>query len=46
MLGHLRAVLGRGTAEFCECRRCGTTVDAAAVGCPACDSEDIARYEF
>jgi ribosomal protein L37E len=29
-----------------ECRRCGTTVDAATDECPHCESTRIARYEI
>jgi rubrerythrin len=46
MLARVVAAL-RGTSPgFHECRRCGTTVDPDAAGCPACDSTDIARYDI
>ncbi|MDS0282116.1 hypothetical protein [Haloarcula onubensis] len=32
--------------SFRECRRCGTTVERAAGGCPACESTDIANYDL
>lgn len=28
-----------------ECRRCGHTLEEPASVCPACESEEIARYE-
>jgi rubrerythrin len=31
---------------YCECRRCGTTVEVAADECPGCGSTRIARYEL
>jgi rubrerythrin len=33
-------------AVYCECRKCGTTVDAATDECPTCESARIARYEI
>lgn len=29
-----------------ECRDCGTNLDAGTSTCPACDSTDIAVYDF
>jgi rubrerythrin len=47
MFGRLtRTVTGRDGEEFCECRRCGTTVDHPKARCPACGSRDVARYEL
>jgi len=34
-----------GGGPFRECRRCGTTVERADGGCPACESTDIAQYD-
>ena len=48
MLAELKRVVRRRTrdASFRECRRCGTTVERAASGCPACESTDIAQYDL
>jgi len=35
---------GEGTATVYECRRCGTTLDANATECPACDGDDIVTF--
>lgn len=40
------AIRGNGSPGFHECRRCGTTVEPDAAGCPTCDSTDIARYDI
>ena len=40
------ALRGNRSAGFHECRRCGTTVEPSASGCPACESSDIARYDL
>ncbi|WP_254824457.1 MULTISPECIES: hypothetical protein [Haloglomus] len=40
------ALRGNRSAGFHECRRCGTTVEPSASGCPACESTDIARYDL
>ncbi|MFB6205523.1 MAG: hypothetical protein ABEJ05_03210 [Haloglomus sp.] len=40
------ALRGTHSAAFHECRRCGTTVEPSASGCPACDSDDIAHYDL
>jgi rubrerythrin len=42
-----RVVRGRVRSHtFCECRRCGTTVEGSARGCPTCESGEIVRYQF
>jgi rubrerythrin len=50
MIEQLRRALTNQPAceqgAFRECRRCGTTVDADASGCPACGSTEIALYEL
>lgn len=48
MLDSLRRVLdlGTGAGGFSECRRCGTTVEPPAAGCPSCGSEEIAEYDI
>lgn len=46
MIRRLKRVLAVGErASFRECRHCGTTVEAAGVGCPTCGSGEIATYE-
>jgi rubrerythrin len=40
------ALRGTRSTGFHECRRCGTTVDPAESGCPACESTDIAQYDL
>jgi rubrerythrin len=35
-----------GTRAFYECRHCGTTVERPTLGCPSCDSGEIARYRI
>ena len=47
MFETLRSILwGRSHAKVvCECRNCGTVVDADE-RCPSCDSEEIARFEI
>ena len=48
MLEQLKRVVRRGTRSESvrECRRCGTTVERAAAGCPACESTDIVQYDI
>jgi len=46
MFGRLVTVLRGDRATIHECRRCGTTVEPSAVGCPACESGEIARYDL
>ena len=48
MFEELKRVVRRQTRDgsFRECRRCGTTVERAAGGCPSCESTDIAQYDF
>lgn len=48
MLKGVKRMLDPGSrpGEFCECRHCGTTVERPAAGCPACGSDEIARYEI
>ncbi len=46
MFGRLVAALRDDRAVVHECRHCGTTVEPSTVGCPACESGDIARYEL
>jgi len=48
MFETLKRAVWRGSRgdSIRECRRCGTTVERAAGGCPACKSTDIAQYEF
>jgi rubrerythrin len=29
-----------------ECRNCGTTLDGHHETCPACDTDDVARYDL
>lgn len=38
---------GLGTGETVyECRNCGKTVSSDSDECPACDSTEIAAYDF
>lgn len=48
MFEELKRVVRRQTRDgsFRECRHCGTTVERAASGCPACESTDIAQYDL
>ena len=48
MLEQLKRVVRRGAQSdpVRECRRCGTTVERAASGCPACESTDIVQYDL
>ena len=46
MFKTLRSILWDRTRKVvCECRNCGTVVDAGE-RCPSCDSEEIARFEI
>lgn len=46
MMGRLRSVFGErpGEPTIVECRHCGTAVEDVDVDCPACGSDEIARY--
>jgi rubrerythrin len=48
MFEQLKRVVGRKRRgdSVRECRRCGTTVERADGGCPACESTDIVQYDF
>ncbi|MBX0287641.1 hypothetical protein [Haloarcula salinisoli] len=48
MFEALKRVVRRQTrgGAIRECRRCGTTVEPADGGCPACESTDIVQYDF
>lgn len=48
MFEELKRAVRRQTrsGSFRECRRCGTTVERAGSGCPACESTDIAQYDI
>ncbi|WP_167768487.1 hypothetical protein [Haloarcula amylovorans] len=46
MFDQLRRSVTERTESLRECRQCGTTVEEAAGRCPACDSTEIAHYEF
>jgi predicted RNA-binding Zn-ribbon protein involved in translation (DUF1610 family) len=41
----LRRLLSDSMALY-ECRSCGTTLDADQEMCPACGSDEIARYDL
>lgn len=45
VLGTVTVSMFRSTREVVyECRRCGTTVDAADESCPYCEGSDLVRY--
>ncbi|WP_169794655.1 hypothetical protein [Haloprofundus marisrubri] len=46
MFESVKSVVGRDTRDttFCECRRCGTTLDADDERCQCCGSDDVAEY--
>lgn len=31
---------------YCECRRCGTTIENATKECPCCETESVVEYEL
>lgn len=48
MLGRMVGTLRANPKEnlFCECRQCGTTLDATDLTCPECGSGDIVTYDL
>lgn len=47
VIHHVKRAFSRQVQTVvCECRRCGTTVDAEAETCPECESTDIVAHEI
>jgi rubrerythrin len=48
VLSPIRKLIGARSAgvDLIECRRCGTSVDETADGCPSCGSDEFARFEL
>lgn len=46
VLSTIRDAVGGGSSVLYECRDCGEKIEDDVEECPACDSDEIARYQF
>lgn len=46
VLNTIRDAVGRNPSVLYECRDCGEKIEDDVEECPACESDEIARYQF